>query len=682
MKLSVFKNFNKVVGEVDVENISEYIRNGRYRAKVKKLQVLLSKGKEKEYKESKKKLPAFTPSANFVGGRKMEFLQAYSKQLILDIDKIDTETLHKIKQQSIQCKYTHLCFISPSGKGLKILIKVNTGIAKHKESYEELKVFYENLLKVKIDKSGKDITRLCFFSYDKDLYYNPQSETFIIEAKMNTIQQVEQLIQKIEQSRIDITGDYETWLKIGFAIESEFGETGRNYFHSVSKYNPDYSPETCNEQFDKCLKNNNSGIGIGTLFHYAKQNGISIRFSNKNTSNKTIQKQTLNDSKQEQEAKITTNKFTITEEYLNKRYDIRYNVISNKFEYKEKEEDRYREMNENNMFIRLQKDNINISLNHLIALLKSDFVKEYNVFQDYFESLPEWDEHTDYIQQLCDHLITKTESEKNRLNLHFTKWLVRVVRNAIDDTYFNKQCFVLVSNKQNSGKSTFCRNLCPTKLNDYIVESIGTDKDSQIAITENFLINLDELSQAEKAEINAFKSMFSKEKIKARLTYDRRASIHVRRANFLGSTDRWEFLSDENGSVRWLCFDIDYIDWNYAKDVDIDMVYSQAYSLLKNTSFEYEITVKEIKENDGVNKKYQVSTTERDLLQKFFIPGTKDDGIFMTPTDIIAVISNSTNIKLNPVQIGKELKFLGYERVIKYINPYNRYGYYVKIIDK
>ncbi|PLX07662.1 MAG: hypothetical protein C0596_09510 [Marinilabiliales bacterium] len=81
------------------------------------------------------------------------------------------------------------------------------------------------------------------------------------------------------------------------------------------------------------------------------------------------------------------------------------------------------------MFIQLQKDNINISLNHLIALLKSDFVKEYDVFKDYFENLPNWDGETDYIGKLASYL--KSQDSK-RLSHHFKKWLVRAVRNSID----------------------------------------------------------------------------------------------------------------------------------------------------------------------------------------------------------------------------------------------------------
>ena len=175
---------------------------------------------------------------------------------------------------------------------------------------------------------------------------------------------------------------------------------------------------------------------------------------------------------------------------------------------------------------------------------------------------------------------------------------------------------------------------------------------------------------------------FSKDKVKARLTYDKRPTVHARRASFIGSTDRWEFLTDENGSVRWLCFEIDRINWSYKKEVDIDMVWAQAYALYKHGEYFYDLTPEEIKENDYINKKYQVSNPERDLLQRYFEPGTKDKGEFMTATDMIEYISNYSAIKISPIQIGKELKFLGYERVVKYISGNNRYGYNIIKTEK
>jgi len=420
------------------------------------------------------------------------------------------------------------------------------------------------------------------------------------------------------------------------------------------------------------MKNNNSGITIKTLFHIAKQHGVTV-----SSLNKRIETQNEQSAPAKKPA-ITSNRFVIAEQYLSKYYVIRYNVVSNKFEYKAKDDEKYKELNENNLFIRMQKDNVNLSQNNLVALLKSDFVTEYNPFLEYFESLPEWDGQKDYIDDLCSYLKT---NDRERLNRHFKKWIVRAVKTATDDYYYNKQALVLVSTRQNSGKSTFCRFLCPAKLNDYIVENIGTDKDSLVAITENFLINLDELSTAEKAEINAFKSMFSKEKVKARLTYDKRASVHVRRASFIGSTDRWEFLTDENGSVRWLCFDISEIDWNYSKQVDINKVYAQAWHLLTKTKFDYELTADEILENDRINKKYQVSTPERDLIQRYFKPGSSENGKFLTATEILEKLSMKTMIKLSPERVGREIKFLGYERIGRFINGNNKYGYFCVEIE-
>ncbi|MBU4154413.1 MAG: PriCT-2 domain-containing protein, partial [Proteobacteria bacterium] len=559
-EVSIFKGFNKVVADREFTAIAETIRNGTYRKEIDKLRNLLSSGKEKEYSEQKKKLPAFTPSGKYEGGRKPALLQSYTGIIVLDVDKTNEQTA-EIKNKATHILYTYCCFISPGGNGLKIFVRVNSGASQHLQYFNVLKKYYEKCLNIEVDPSGKDITRLCFLSSDPELYLNPDAKVFTIKKETTPESDIEKLVSEIESNHIDITSNYEDWCNVGFALENEFGEGGRQYFHNISRFNPEYNSDTCNEQYTKCLNNRSTGITIKTLFHLAKQHGVVIRKKPDNTKTKEKPKENKEDPQEKTEKKITSNKFTITEEYLHEHFVIRYNVVSNKFEYKAHDDEKYKDLNENNLYIRLQKDNVNISLNNLIALLKSDFVTEYNPFLEYFKGLPEWDGQTDYIKELSGYLKTP---DRERLDKHFKKWLVRTVKSATDDFYYNKQAFVLVSTKQNSGKSTYCRFLCPPALMDYIVENIGTDKDSLVAITENFLINLDELSTAEKAEINAFKSMFSKDKIKARLTYDKRASVHVRRASFIGSTDRWEFLTDENGSVRWLCFDITEIDWSYS----------------------------------------------------------------------------------------------------------------------
>lgn len=87
---------------------------------------------------------------------------------------------------------------------------------------------------------------------------------------------VEQLVSALESRQIDITSTYGKWLNCGFALSSEFGEAGRQWYHRISCFYPDYSVEETDRQYTKCLNGKGSGITISTLFHYAKEAGICI----------------------------------------------------------------------------------------------------------------------------------------------------------------------------------------------------------------------------------------------------------------------------------------------------------------------------------------------------------------------------------------------------------------------
>jgi len=86
--------------------------------------------------------------------------------------------------------------------------------------------------------------------------------------------EIETYISAIEQSGIDITGNYATWRDLGFALAEEYGETGRDYFHRISKNYVGYDSKECDEQFNKCLNAKGHGISIETFYHYVHQAGV------------------------------------------------------------------------------------------------------------------------------------------------------------------------------------------------------------------------------------------------------------------------------------------------------------------------------------------------------------------------------------------------------------------------
>lgn len=367
--------------------------------------------------------------------------------------------------------------------------------------------------------------------------------------------------------------------------------------------------------------------------------------------------------------------FTIfhqAEKYLSKHYDLRYNSIKLELEVSEKGKNIFGSLNENDLFVELNKQGVKIGMDKLIAILKSSFVQKFNPVQEYFLSLPPHDEQSDYIKDLASHLRCENPQE---LYVAFLKWMVRAVRTVMEPGYFNKQAFILVHSKQNSGKSSFCRFLVPPALREYVCENITDDKDSRIALAKNFLINLDELSSLAKHEINSLKSLFSKDIINERLPYDRKNSIIPRVASFIGSTNMAEFLADETGSVRWLCFEIKSIDWTYRQTVDINKVWALAYGLYKD-GLECDMTREEIEENERRNAKFQQLSTEAEIIPNYFRPGSPEEqeAVFMTATDIMVYLSQRTTVRLNKISIGKAMGFCGFKRAKEAHS--DRYGYW------
>ena len=88
--------------------------------------------------------------------------------------------------------------------------------------------------------------------------------------------EVETIIQQIEANQIDIATAYSDWRNIGFDFADEFGESGRDYFHRISRFYSDYSASECDRQFDNCLKAKGQGVSLKTFFYHAKQAGVQI----------------------------------------------------------------------------------------------------------------------------------------------------------------------------------------------------------------------------------------------------------------------------------------------------------------------------------------------------------------------------------------------------------------------
>lgn len=156
--------------DVNYKTILRYVKEGRWSDLVQK--VRKEKDEEKR-KELKKGLPATSFSGTFTA-RKNEALVNHSGLICLDFDKV--KDVEEKKRELIADEYIHACWVSPSGNGLKALIKIRR--EDHYGSFLALKEQYPD-----IDDACKDVSRLCFASYDPKLYLNEGSKIWIKQKK-------------------------------------------------------------------------------------------------------------------------------------------------------------------------------------------------------------------------------------------------------------------------------------------------------------------------------------------------------------------------------------------------------------------------------------------------------------------------------------------------------------------
>ena len=87
---------------------------------------------------------------------------------------------------------------------------------------------------------------------------------------------IDLITQRIEAASVDIAPNYADWRDLGFALADALSESGRNYYHRLSRFYPSYSQSETDKQYSACLASHGHGVTIKTLYHLTKSVGISI----------------------------------------------------------------------------------------------------------------------------------------------------------------------------------------------------------------------------------------------------------------------------------------------------------------------------------------------------------------------------------------------------------------------
>jgi len=167
-ELPIYQRFTPIYEDIQI--VFDTIREERFEPTIDHLRAYYNTNKA-QYDNLKKQLPVCLFSGIFSDFANDKLITS-SNLIVLDFDKIpDANEVLNQKNQFKSDPYTFAVFVSPSGYGLKVIVKVDNNIdnTTHNEYLAALKGYYNSPY---WDDNGKGISRACFISSDKDIYVN------------------------------------------------------------------------------------------------------------------------------------------------------------------------------------------------------------------------------------------------------------------------------------------------------------------------------------------------------------------------------------------------------------------------------------------------------------------------------------------------------------------------------
>lgn len=320
-KISFQKNAWSNLGEdITIKEALDIIKGGILAQEVFRLREFLRTNENEKYDAYKKLLPGVTFSGTFNSQRRKEAITNYNKIIIIDIDKLSQEELLRIKGILFSDPFVFTFWESPSKNGIKGLINLNfdheivnsTINEEHKGAFDLIYSYYKETYNIVLDKSGSDVTRLCFLSSDpnlllkdgflpfeigqitlkpKPIALNPKKKIRFTILNSRPIKKeflnpigknssadrktMQSIIKYLSKRNLSITNNYENWYRVAYAIANTFTyDIGQKYYLTLCRLDgPNHDEDQSNYLLYYCYGNTKGEISFKTIYFLAKEQG-------------------------------------------------------------------------------------------------------------------------------------------------------------------------------------------------------------------------------------------------------------------------------------------------------------------------------------------------------------------------------------------------------------------------
>ena len=362
------------------------------------------------------------------------------------------------------------------------------------------------------------------------------------------------------------------------------------------------------------------------------------------------------------------------EQFLSENYLFRRNVLNGKIEFTTKKAEGepsadFRPLTQealNSIILRAKREEVDDNpKSDIVAYVNSEEVPAYNPIGEFLEGLPAWDGHN-HVADLFGRLPGISSEQLSFLSI----WLRSAVAHWLQmDTLHGNECVPTLIGSQGCGKTTFLRRLLPQHLRQYYLDHLNLSNkfDKEMALTNNLLVNLDELDAIRPSQHAALKQTLSKSKVNGRPIFGRAQEDRLRFASFVATTNNPHPLTDATGSRRYICLQIpqgQYI--NNVGDIDYEQLYAQVLHEVREEKAPYWFNNDEVARIQQLNHEYMEQKDIAEIvLACFRKPKDGEEVKGINCTEILDIIRreypsvpNTHGVK---VSLGTALKNLGYE---------------------
>ena len=381
-----------------------------------------------------------------------------------------------------------------------------------------------------------------------------------------------------------------------------------------------------------------------------------------------MEEKIINTNQQEEET-------LAVELFLHENYLFRKNILNGKVEFTNKtvegETHEWRPLTQsaiNSIIIRAKRMQVcerGTPKTEIMEFVNSDEIDVFDPIAEYLNGLPLWDG-----QNHVGRLFSRLPGVDSEQMGYLSTWMRSMVAHWLQmDTIHGNECVPTLIGAQGCGKTTFLTRMLPPHLREYYLDHLNLSNkfDKEMALTNNLLVNLDELDAIRPSQHAALKQTLSKSKVNGRPIYGASQEDRPRYASFVATTNNPHPLTDATGSRRYICLSIpkgQYID--NTGEIDYDQLYAQVLYEVREQKAPYWFNNEEVARIQELNIRYMEQKDMADMVSILFRkPKDGEPTLSMTSSNLLEIIASEfpavKTSQSTKVHLGKTMNALGYE---------------------